>query len=93
MNFNIQDLMFFLPMIAIIYFMIFLPKKREAQALEKMLGGLKKGDKVLTHSGMYGEVASIKDKVVTLKFHENVRIDFASSAISRTITEKEEAKA
>src|SRR6187549_1127528 len=62
MKFNVQDLMFFLPMIAIIYFMIFLPKKREAQALEKMLGGLKKGDKVLTHSGMFGEVAAIKDK-------------------------------
>lgn len=93
MNFNIQDLMFFLPMIAIIYFMIFLPKKREAAALQKMLGGLKKGDKVQTHAGMIGEVSSIKDKIVTLKFHDNVRIDFTNSAILRTIEEKEEAKA
>jgi preprotein translocase subunit YajC len=93
MKFNVQDLMFFLPMIAIIYFMIFLPKKKEAAALEKMLGGLKKGDKVQTHAGMIGEVSAIKDKIVTLKFHDGVRIDFANSAILRTIEEKEEAKA
>ena len=59
MNFNVQDLMFFLPMIAIIYFMIFLPKKKEQQALTKMLRIPKKGDRVLTHSGMYGEVTAI----------------------------------
>ena len=68
MNFNVQDLMFFLPMIAIIYFMIFLPKKKEQQALNKMMESLKKGDRVLTNSGMYGEVAAIKDNIITLKF-------------------------
>jgi preprotein translocase subunit YajC len=93
MKFNMQDLMFFLPMIAIIYFMIFLPKKKEQQAFNKMIESLKKGDRVLTHSGMYGEVAAIKDDIVTLKFHDGVRIDFNKTAISRGVEEKAEAKA
>jgi preprotein translocase subunit YajC len=93
MKFNVQDLMFFLPMIAIIYFMIFLPKKKEQQALNKMLESLKKGDRVLTTSGMYGEISAIRDNVITLKFHDGVRIDFAKSAITRAVDEKEEAKA
>ncbi len=93
MKFNIQDLMFFLPMIAIIYFMIFLPKKKEQQALDKMLGSLKKGDRVLTNSGMYGEIAAIKDNIITLKFYDGVRIDFSKSAISRAVEEKEAANA
>ncbi|MDB5104844.1 MAG: preprotein translocase subunit YajC [Fibrobacteres bacterium] len=92
MKFAPTDLMFILPMIAIIYFMIFLPKKKEQQALDKMFGSLKKGDRVLTHSGMYGEVAAIKDNVITLKF-DGVRIDFNKSAISKAVEEKEEAKA
>ena len=93
MKFNVQDLMFFLPMIAIIYFMIFLPKKKEQAALTKMMESLKKGDRVLTNSGMYGEIAAIKDNVITLKFNDSVRIDFIKSAITRVVDEKEEAKA
>ncbi|MDQ3003455.1 MAG: preprotein translocase subunit YajC [Fibrobacterota bacterium] len=93
MNFNVQDLMFFLPMIAIIYFMIFLPKKKEQQALNKMMAALKKGDRVLTNSGMYGEVSAIKDNIITLKFHDGMRIDFNKTAISRAIEEKTEVKA
>lgn len=93
MNFNVQDLMFFLPMIAIIYFMIFLPKKKEQQALNKMMESLKKGDRVLTNSGMYGEVAAIKDNIITLKFYDGVRIDFSKTAISRAVEEKTEVKA
>ena len=93
MKFNIQDLMFFLPMIAIIYFMIFLPKKKEQQAFTKLISSLKKGDRVLTNSGMYGEVSAIKDDVVTLKFHDNVKIDFSKTAIAKAVEEKAEAKA
>jgi preprotein translocase subunit YajC len=93
MKFNIQDLMLFLPMIAIIYFTMFLPKKKEQQALDKMLKELKKGDRVLTHSGMYGDVFAIKDDFITLKFHDGVLIDFNKTAISRAVTEKETAKA
>jgi preprotein translocase subunit YajC len=93
MKFNPTDIMFFLPMIAIIYFMIFLPQKKEKAAMAKMLEALKKGDRVLTNSGMYGEVAAIKDNIITLKFHDGVRIDFSKSAISRAVEEKEEVKA
>ncbi len=93
MNFDFKDLLFFGPMILIIYFMIFLPKKKEQQATAKMLGSLKKGDRVLTHSGMYGEVFAIKDKVITLKFSDNVRIDFTKDAIKMAANELAEAKA
>jgi preprotein translocase subunit YajC len=83
----------FIPMILIVYFMIFRPKQKEQQAVNKMLEALKKGDRVLTHSGMYGEVVTIKDNIVTLKFSDNVRIDFAKSAIQKAVTEKDEVKA
>ena len=93
MKFSMQDVMFFLPMIAIIYFMIFLPKKKEQQTFKKMIESLKKGDRVLTTSGMYGEVAAIKDDIVTLKFHDGMRIDFNKTAISSAVEEKAETKA
>jgi len=92
MNFDFKDLLFFGPMILIIYFMIFLPRRKEQQAAAKMLGALKKGDRVLTHSGMYGEIAGIKDDVITLKFSDNVKIDFTKEAIKMAVIEKTESK-
>jgi preprotein translocase subunit YajC len=90
MGFDIKDLLFFAPMILIMYFLIFLPKKKEQQAMTKMLAAMKKGDKVLTNSGMYGEVFALKDGgLVTLRFHDNVKIDFASTSITRILTEKD----
>lgn len=92
MGFNMSDLLFFLPMILIMYFLIFLPKRREQQALNKMIANLKKGDKVLTNSGMHGEVSSLKDGIVTLRFHDNVRIDFAISSIAKVMGDPKEDK-
>jgi len=85
--------MFFALMIGILYFMILLPKKKEKQAFSKMIQSLKKGDRVLTNSGMYGEIFAIQGDIVTLKFHDGVRIDFNKTAISKAVEEKAEAKA
>lgn len=93
MKFNAPDLMFFVLMIGIVYFMIFLPKRREQQTFNKMIQSLKKGDRVMTNSGMYGEVAAIQDDIVTLKFHDGMRIDFNKTAISKAVVDKVEAEA
>lgn len=92
MNLDIKDFLFFGSMIPIFYFLIIRPKQKEQQALTKMLSELKKGDRVLTHSGMYGEIAAIKDTVITLKFSDNVRIDFNKSAIQKAVEELPEVK-
>jgi preprotein translocase subunit YajC len=90
--FNSSDLLFIVAMVVVMYFLIFLPKRREQQAMNKMLAELKKGDKVLTHAGMIGEVAGIKDNVVTLRFHDGVRIDFSKTAIQKLMgDEKQQA--
>ena len=93
MKFNAPDLMFFVLMIGIVYFMIFLPKRREQQTFNKMIQSLKKGDRVMTNSGMYGEVAAIQDDIVTLRFHDGMRIDFNKTAISKAVVDKVEAEA
>ena len=93
MKFHAPDILFFVLMIGIVYFMIFLPKRREQQTFTKMIQSLKKGDRVMTNSGMYGEVAAINDDIVTLKFHDGMRIDFNKTAISKAVVDKVEAEA
>ena len=81
MGFGKMDLVFLLGTILVMYFLFFLPQRKKQQALTKMLAAIKKGDQVVTTSGMRGEVTTVTDTTVTLKFHDNVRIDFDKAAI------------
>ena len=81
MGFGKMDLVFLLGTILVMYFLFFLPQRKKQQALTKMLAALKRGDRVVTTSGMRGEVTAVTDTVVTLKFHDDVRIDFDKAAI------------
>jgi preprotein translocase subunit YajC len=87
MGFGKMDLLFLLGTILVMYFLFFLPQRKKQQALTKMMAGLKRGDQVVTTSGMRGEVAAVTDTVVTLKFHDNVRIDFDKAAITQVVAE------
>ena len=83
---NISNLMtpLVLPMIIIglFYMLVIAPMRKRQRELQQMVENLKKGDKVITNSGIYGEVAAIDDTSLMLKVADNVRIKVAKSAIS-----------
>jgi preprotein translocase subunit YajC len=60
----------FIPMIAIIaifYFVLIVPQRREQKRHREMVAALKTGDEVLTAGGVIGEIIAIKEERVTLK--------------------------
>ena len=69
--------------IAIFYFIVIRPQQKEQQEHEKLLASLQKGDKVVTKSGLHGEVHEVQDTVVVIKVADKVRITFEKSAIIR----------
>jgi preprotein translocase subunit YajC len=75
----------FLPIFAIIYLLIIRPQQKRQKDLEKMLKALKKGDRVLTSGGMYGTVVGIDDTKTVLKVGDDVKLEFARSAIVQVI--------
>lgn len=77
-------------MIAIFYFLLFRPQKKQENEAKKMLEALKKGDKILTYGGIYGIVSSIKDNSVIVRVDENAKIEFSKSAIAKVVNEEEE---
>jgi preprotein translocase subunit YajC len=93
MKFGTPDMVFLLATVLIMYFLFFLPQRRKQQALNKMMSSLKRGDRVLTNSGMYGDIYAVKESVVTLEFPGGARIDFDKSAIAQVVVDKKEEKA
>ena len=79
----------FLPFIAVIlifYFLIIRPQNKKRKETEKMLGGLKKGDKIVTIGGIYGTIQAVRETTVVVKVDDNVRLEFTRSAISSIIS-------
>jgi preprotein translocase subunit YajC len=64
------------------YVMLILPMRKRQRALQQLVENLKKGDKVITNGGIYGEVAAVVGSAVLLKVADNVKVKVAKSAIS-----------
>ncbi len=59
----------FLPFILIafvFYFVFFRPQQKQAKQHQSFLGGLKKGDEVVTQGGIVGTVTLVEDRTVTV---------------------------
>ena len=76
--------------IAIMYFLIIRPQKKKQQDQDNMLRSLKKGDHVLTVSGIYGTISNIKENnnIIVLKIADNVRIEITLSSIAQKVNSK-----
>ncbi|MCB1310152.1 MAG: preprotein translocase subunit YajC, partial [Leptospiraceae bacterium] len=46
------------------YFFVIRPQRKEEKRKKEMLSSLKKGDRIVTTSGILGTVASVKDETV-----------------------------
>jgi len=82
----------FAAIILIFYFLIIRPQNKKRKETEKMLSGLKKGDKVVTIGGIHGTVQNVKESTVIVKVDENVKLEFLRSAVSNVVTASKEEK-
>ncbi len=72
-------------MIAIFYFLLLRPQKKEQKRLQAMLQEMEVGDVVVTTSGFYGVLIDITEEDVIVEFgsNKNCRIPMRKSAISQ----------
>lgn len=74
----------FLPfamILAIFYFLILLPMKRRQKKIQEFQESLKVGDKVVTTSGIYGQITRLNEKSVQVQIADKVRIEIARAAV------------
>ena len=66
---------------AVMYFVMIRPQSKQMKEHRNLLASLKKGDDVVTQSGIFGRIYSITDKQVMLEVANNVRIRILKSSI------------
>jgi len=57
------------------------PQIKEKRRHQEMLQNLKRGDRVITTSGIFGKIVDIGEQSIALDVGNKVRIDFLKSAI------------
>jgi len=73
----------FLLIFGIFYFLLILPQQRQRRKTQEMLSNLKTGDRVLTSGGIYGTIVGFKDpNVVQLQVASQVKLEVARTAIT-----------
>src|SRR5712671_1429575 len=71
----------FVLVLGIFYFIILLPMKRKQQKVQEFIDGLKVGDKVVTTGGIHGQITRLGDISVQLQIADKVRVEVARAAI------------
>jgi len=81
-----------LPMMVLIfgifYFLMIRPQQKEQLAHRKLVSNLQRGDKVVTGSGVHGEVFEVRDDVVVMKIADKVRITVEKMSVKRKLEPK-----
>jgi preprotein translocase subunit YajC len=71
----------FVLVLAIFYFIILLPMKRKQRKVQEFLSSLKVGDRVITTSGIHGQVTKLGEETVQLQIADKVRIEVSKAAV------------
>jgi preprotein translocase subunit YajC len=71
----------FVLVLAIFYFIILLPMRRKQRKVQEFLDSLKVGDRVITTGGIYGQVTRLGDQSIQLQVADKIRIEVAKASI------------
>ena len=75
----------FLPLIlifAIMYFLLIRPQQKKAKEHKAMVQALKRGDRVVTNGGIYGQVSHVADDHLMVEIADGVKIKIMRDAVA-----------
>ncbi|MGE0737963.1 preprotein translocase subunit YajC [Sulfurimonas sp.] len=73
----------FVFLIAIMYFVIIRPQQKEAKSRQEMIAALKKGDKVITTGGLIVIVNKVEEQFLNVKINEEVVVKITKDSVIR----------
>ncbi|HAH50596.1 MAG TPA: preprotein translocase subunit YajC [Balneola sp.] len=86
------SLIFMGAIFVVFYFFIIRPQSKKQKEIQQKVSEMKKGDKVVTSSGMIGVLSSIEDDSVLIEVGGSTKIRFLKSAINDVNPNKPDKK-
>ncbi len=75
-------------MVAVFYFLLIRPQKKQEKAKRRMLDDMRVGDDIITIGGIMGRIVSVKDESVMIETGaDRTKLRFEKSAVKEVLTE------
>ena len=68
-------------LVLVFYFLLLRPQVQEEKKRKSLIDNLKKGDKVITSGGLWGEIDTVEPHKVRLKLNDKMKIVVSRAAI------------
>ena len=76
-------------MVAIFYFLVFMPMRRQQKKQKEMVATLQNGQNVLTSGGIIGTIISVNDDTLVLRIKpDNLKLQVARSAVTSVLPDE-----
>ena len=76
---------FLVGFLVIFYLMIWRPQAKRAKEQKGLIGGLQKGDEVVTNGGSAGKVSKVSDDFVVIEVSDTVELKIQKVAIAASL--------
>jgi len=87
---GLLSLLPFVMIVVIFYFLLIRPQQKKQKEQKALVDALKKGDKVVTSSGIWGTVTNLGKDVITLQIADNTKIKIQRDNIARVRADEED---
>ena len=67
---------------AMFYFLMIRPQRKRQKEQQQMMAGLKRGDKVITAGGIYGQIESVSEDSVVIKVESGTTLRVAKGSVT-----------
>ncbi len=72
----------FVIMFALMYFFLLRPQMKQQKEHRNMIDNLKKGDKIITNGGIWGEIDSVEAQFFRIRVNEKTKIVVSRSSVT-----------
>ncbi len=79
--------------LGVFYFLLVRPQQQQAKKHDEFVKALKRGDEVVTTSGLYGKILEVHDAYVVLEVGSNAKVRYQRDKISAGQGQGKEVKA
>jgi preprotein translocase subunit YajC len=78
-------------MVAIFYFLVFMPMRRQQKNTKEMIKALQNGQTVLTSGGIIGTIVAVNDDTLILRIKpDNLKIQVSRNAVTSLVNADEQ---
>jgi len=69
----------------VFYFIVWRPQSKRAKEHRELVGGLAKGDEVVTNGGLIGKITRVEEQYVVVEVADNVEVRLQKGAVAAAL--------